>query len=246
MKLCGLLAASLLLAGSPLTAQQPAGPAESSHVRADGIQVLVVAENPFLGRFSIDSSRSLDDGSVQTTHVETTVARDSEGRVYRERHSFASGNSDEQSRLTNFFILDPVAHTRTSCNVTARHCDITRFHGQSFLRPIPDGSFDPGYRFVRRENLGSDVIFGLNVDGIRETTAFRGGWPAEKWQVGTQEFWYSTNLGLNLSATSKVPNAGTQAVRVNEVSLAEPDPAMFQIPANFVVEDHRQPQKPQN
>jgi hypothetical protein len=244
VKLHALLAASLFFA-SRLTAQEPSERPDLLHVRSDGVQVLVVAEKPFSGRYSIDSSRSLDDGSVQTTHVETRVARDSEGRVYRERHNLASGNSDEQSSPTNFFIFDPVAHTRTSCNLTARHCDIQRYQGVSSLRPIPDGFFDPSYHFDTRENLGSDVIEGIDVVGTRETVTSRGGWPAEKWQVSTREYWYSPELGLHLSATSKVP-AGTQVVRVNELSRAEPDPAMFQIPENFAVEDHRQPPKPQN
>jgi hypothetical protein len=99
---------------------------------------------------------------------------------------------------------------------------------------------------VKRKNLASDVIYGLNVIGTRETVAFRGGWPAEQWQVSTQEFWFAPDLGVNLSATSKVPIEGTQVVRVSELSRAEPDPAMFQIPANFVVEDHRQPPRPED
>jgi hypothetical protein len=239
MKFSALLATSVLL-GSALKAQEPAEPVDSPHVRADGVQVLVIAEKPFSARYNIDSSRSLDDGSAQTTHIETTVARDSEGRVYREHHSIPPGNSDEQSSLTNFFMLDPVAHTRTSCNVTARHCHITRYRGVSLFRPIPDGSFDPGYRSVTRRELGSDVIFGLDVFGTRQTTAFRGGWPAEKWQVSTQEFWYAPDLGLNLYTPSKTPNASTRAVRVSELARAEPDPARFQIPPNFTVEDHRQ------
>src|SRR5271170_5233131 len=156
MKFSALLAVSVLL-GCTFTAQEPTERPDSPRVHADGIEVLVVAENPFSGRYSIDSSHSLDDGSVQTTHVETTVARDSQGRVYLERHNLAPCSSDQQSSLTNFFILDPVAHTRTSCNVTARRCDITRFRGVSLLRPIPDDSFDPGYRFVTRKSLGSDV-----------------------------------------------------------------------------------------
>src|SRR5271154_1979629 len=136
MKFSALLAVSVLL-GCTFTAQEPTERPDSPRVHADGIEVLVVAENPFSGRYSIDSSHSLDDGSVQTTHVETTVARDSQGRVYLERHNLAPCSSDQQSSLTNFFILDPVAHTRTSCNVTARRGDITRFRGVSLLRPIP-------------------------------------------------------------------------------------------------------------
>ena len=112
------------------------------------------------------------------------------------------------------------------------------------FRPIPDGSFDPGYRSVTRKELGSDVISGLDVFGTRQTTTFRGGWPAEKWQMSTQEFWYAPDLGLNLYATSKAPNASTQAVRVSELARADRR-AMFQIPPNFTVEDHRQ-LKPQN
>jgi hypothetical protein len=153
MKFSALLATSVLL-GS-LKAQEPAEPVDSPHVRADGVQVLVIAEKPFSARYNIDSSRSLDDGSAQTTHIETTVARDCEGRVYREHHSIPPGNSDEQSSLTNFFILDPVAHTKTSYNVTARHCDITRYPRVSWFRPIPDGSFDPGYRSVRAGSWGA-------------------------------------------------------------------------------------------
>jgi hypothetical protein len=43
-------------------------------VRADGVQVPVIAEKPFSARYNVDSSRSLDDGSVPTTHIERTVA----------------------------------------------------------------------------------------------------------------------------------------------------------------------------
>jgi hypothetical protein len=106
MKFCALLVASLLL-GSTLTAQEPTERADSPCVHADGIEALTIAANPFFARYGIDSARTLDDGSVRTTRVETSVARDSQGRVYRERHSLAPGTSDEQPSLTNFFILDP-------------------------------------------------------------------------------------------------------------------------------------------
>jgi hypothetical protein len=46
MKFSALLATSVLL-GSALKAQEPAEPVDSPHVRADGVQVLVIAEKPF-------------------------------------------------------------------------------------------------------------------------------------------------------------------------------------------------------
>ena len=47
MKFSALLATSVLL-GSALKAQEPAEPVDSPHVRADGVQVLVIAEKTVL------------------------------------------------------------------------------------------------------------------------------------------------------------------------------------------------------
>jgi hypothetical protein len=242
MKLFAWLAALLLLGGSAAQESAPREcPGHALCIFANGIEILLVAENPFSARYSIESSRNFDDGSVPTMHLETNVARDSQGRIYREHRSADPNNATEQSELTNIFILDPVAHTQTSCNVAARHCTVRRYHGRSFLKPPPDGSLDPGVHFVTRTNLGNDIIEGLSVVGTRETVSDRGGWPEEKWQVSTREFWYSPDLGINLSATSKLPTEGTRAIRVIDLSRSEPDPALFQIPANFTVEDRQRP-----
>jgi hypothetical protein len=57
--------------------------------------------------------------------------------------------------------------------------------------------------------------------------------------VTTRDFWYSPDLQINLSVTRKDPREGTQAIRVVDLSRSEPDPAMFKVPAGFVVQDLR-------
>ena len=54
--------------------------------------------------------------------------------------------------------------------------------------------------------------------------------------VSTREFWYSPDLQVNLAITRKDPRTGTQVIRVGDLSRNEPDPALFKIPAGFVVE----------
>jgi|HubBroStandDraft_6_1064221.scaffolds.fasta_scaffold18798_4 hypothetical protein len=249
MKFCALLAASLLLicctAASLLLASN-VNAQEPSRVHADGIQILLIADNPFSGRYSIDSTQKQDDGSPKTVHVDTNVARDRQGRIHREHRNVAPSDSEKESAIADVFILDPVAHTRTSCNVAARHCQVARYHGPSFLKPAPDGLLDPSAHFVTRKSLGSDIIDGFNVIGTIEKVAIRGGWPAEKWQTSTREFWYSPDLGINLSATTKDPIEGEVAIRIVDLSRSDPDPALFQIPSGFVVEVLHPPSIPSN
>jgi hypothetical protein len=167
------------------------------------------------------------------------VARDRDGRVYRERHGLAPAGRDEPASPTSIFILDPVAHTATTCDVAARRCTVTGYHGPQLLRPPPDGSLDPSVHFVSSQNLGDDVIEDLRVTGARETVTSRGGWPACRQEVSMRETWYSPDLGVNLSVTRKGPRDVMEVIRVVDLSRTGPDPVLFQTPANFTVKDRR-------
>jgi hypothetical protein len=241
MKLCALLAGSLLLACT-LAAQESTepsrGPDGGTRVRVAGIEILPVAGRPFSGRDSIDWTRNLEDGSVQTTHLDAALARDSRGRIYRERRTFVSANTSQQSRLDSIILLDPVAHTRTTCIVAARQCTITGYHASTSFTPTPAGPRDDGKRYLTRESLGSDSIDGLDVVGTRETISINAGVVGNSEPlITTREFWYSPDLQVNLLVTRKDPREGTQVIRVVDLSRSEPDPAIFQVPAGFVVQD---------
>jgi hypothetical protein len=243
MKLSALLAGFLLFAFS-LSSQESSelsrGPDGGTQVHVGGIEVPVVAENPFSAHDSIDWTRHLEDGTLQSVHLDAKLARDGQGRVYRERRTFVPASAGKESKLKDIIILDPVARTRTACKVEARHCEVTRYHGLSGFRPPPDGSFDAGARYLTRESLGTDVMDGLSVVGTRETTTINAGVVGNSQPlVTTKEFWYSSDLGINLAVARKDPREGTQVIHVVDLSRSEPNPTMFQVPAGFVVVDLR-------
>ena len=54
-----------------------------------------------------------------------------------------------------------------------------------------------------------------------------------------KEFWYSPQLGINLSVKRMDPRHATEIFNVTDLSLAEPDPKYFVVPAGFSTVDHR-------
>ncbi len=240
MKFCALLAVSLLFACS-LVAQESEGPSRGpdggTRTHVGGIEILPVTGKPFSGRDSIDWTRTLEDGTVQTTHLDANLARDSQGRIYREHRSFVPANGGERSRLNEIILSDPITHTRTTCVVSSHRCTVGRYYAPASFTLRPVGPFDSAKRYLTRESLGSDSINGLNVVGTRETISINPGVLGNNQAlVTTREFWYSPDLQVNLSVTRQDPREGTQVINVVDLSRSEPDPSLFHVPAGYVVE----------
>jgi hypothetical protein len=250
MRFFTCLVSATLFAGT-LLAQNFTGPSlgpdGDTRVSINGIRILPVTGKPFSGSDSVDWTRTLEDGSTVATHQDAKLARDSQGRIYRENVTRFAVSSDQKSRVKEIIIMDPVAQTRTACVIAARQCTVTGYYAPSSSIPQPTGSFDDGKRSLSRENLGTDTINGLEVIGTRETLTINAGAEGNSQPVSsTQEFWYSPDLEVNLSVTRKDPREGTVAIHVVDLSRSDPDPSLFQVPANFLVQDQRRPAKSEN
>jgi TonB family protein len=241
MRLSALLVAPLLISCTLLAqdSDEPSrGPDGGTRVRVEGIKVLPLPGKPFSGRSTTEWTRTLEDGTVVKTHLFAMVARDSQGRIYRERRHFVPSDSTKQSALTHILIYDPTNHTHTECDVHTRVCDVTGYYAPTTFTPPPVGPFRNGTGFLSRESIGNDVIDGIDVVGSRETITLNPGVVGNSQPlVSTREFWYSPDLQVNLALTRKDPREGTQLIRVGDLSRSEPDPALFKIPAGFVVEN---------
>ena len=140
VKLYPLLALSLLLVSSLAAQDSEApsrGPDGGTQVHVDGIKILPVAGKPFSGVDSVDWTRNLADGTTVATHLNAKLARDSQGRIYRERVSFVPLNSNQQPKPREIFLLDPVTHTRTVCVVAARRCTVTGYRAPTLFKNHP-------------------------------------------------------------------------------------------------------------
>jgi hypothetical protein len=250
MRFLTVLCASVFL-GCSLAAQNSVqtslGPEASTHVRIDGIHILPLSGKPFSGIDSVNWTRVLEDGSEVAMHHEAKLARDSQGRIYRERVSILPANSNQKSHINEIQIMDPVAHTRTICDVATRHCNITNYNAPPSVPSKPLGTFGNGQRSVSRENIGNDNIDGLDVIGTRETLTIAVGVEGNSQPLTiVEEGWYSPDLEVNLSVSRKDPRGGTVVVHVVDLSRSDPDPSLFQVPANYTVSDTRQSAKSEN
>ena len=231
---------SLILVTSTLTASEPVtprGPDGGTQTRVHGIQVLPATNRPFSARDHIVWTRNLEDGNVLNTELYAFVARDSQGRIYREHRSFVPLHSNRPSRQFDFVLLDPVSHTRTTCVIRTRLCTITPYYAPTAFVPNPDGSLDNGMRFLSRMDLGKNLMNGIEVIGTRETLDISSGAVGNSQTLeSTRDFWYSPALQVNLTVTRKDPRIGTQMLELVDLSLTEPNLKIFQVPAGFIVQ----------
>jgi hypothetical protein len=216
------------------------GPDGGTTYHVDGISVRPLPGQPFSGRSTTEWTRTLEDGSAVTSHLFALVARDGQGRIYREKRNFVPANSDQEPHRFQFKIADPLTHTLTECKVASRSCIVTDYFVSTSFKLRPVGPFDDGKRSLAREALGNDVMDGINVTGTRETITIDAGVVGNSHALSiTREFWYSPDLQVNLAITRKDPREGKQVVRVHDVSRSEPDPDLFKVPEGYAVHDTR-------
>jgi hypothetical protein len=229
---------ALVCALTAQEAQEPfRAPDRGTEMRVHGIQVLPATGRPFSARDHIVWTRNLEDGTVITTELYAFVARDVQGRIFREHRSFVPLNSNEKSRRYEVDLLDPVSHTRTACLMAKHRCTIEPYQASTKFSLNPDGLFDHGLRFLTRLNLGHDVVDDLDVTGTRETLQINSGAVGNNQSlVSTRDFWYSPALQVNLSITRKDPRIGTQVLQLVDLSLTDPDEKIFQVPAGFLIQ----------
>lgn len=222
-----------------LLAQDPErGPDGSESNYVPGVSILAIPGKPFSGVDIIEWTRTLDDGTTVTTHLTAPLARDSQGRMYRESHHFVS--LDKKSFAYQIHIYDPITRSKTICYPKSLQCTIQDYKPRTFFETTPAGSFDNGNRFLARESLGSQVIEGIYTNGTRETTTVNPGVLGnDKPLVSTREFWYSDELENNLAVTRIDPREGKQVIWISDISRSEPDPSLFRIPIGYSVRDQR-------
>lgn len=216
------------------------GPDGGTTYHVSGVDLLAIPDRPFSANSRTDWTRILSDGSTMQVHLTAKLARDSSGRMYRERRSFMPGNSDAQTRLNEIMIYDPVALTQTICTVSTHHCVTSDYQPRTSFATMPVGSFANGTRYLNREELGTNTMEDLDVIGTRETLTINAGVVGnQRPLVSTREFWYSPDLQTNLSITRNDPREGKQVVRLSNLSRSDPPPELFEVPAGFTVQDAR-------
>ncbi len=220
------------------------------YVRAGmGMQKLVKGA-PYSAQSVTEFTQTLPDGN-RIHHTSTaSMVRDSEGRTRREESIGAIGALAASGQAPkSIMIHDPVTGSGYILEVDSHTARVIHERGAT----LEEGGFKMAMHGeisgdmkthvrthqpadVKKEDLGTQVMEGLSVQGKRITKTIPAG------QIGNDqpleivsESWYSAELQTTVMSKTTDPRSGQTVFRLTNVSRAEPDPALFQLPADYKV-----------
>lgn len=233
-------------------------------IASNGLQPDGVTGQPFSAMQETETIQTLADGTHITQGVQKVMYyRDSLGRVRTERTPLQPpGFADASQKLPVFIeIQDPVGGYRymfDSNSRTVRRIPYGPLRAQvrnaaggnvaSVIQQLP-AKIIPAQSTPRRiaggsqpeisnENLGSQTIEGLLVEGTRMTTT----WPTgsignDRPVTSANERWFSRELGMEVLTKRSDLRTGDATMKLTNISRSEPDASLFQPPAGAEIVD---------
>ncbi len=199
----------------------------------------VVKGVPMSGEMVVTRDQTLADGNSIHTQNQTTIYRDSEGRMRREIQFELATPSTGAAKRNMIVITDPVSGNRYMLNPQNKRAHQMPLHPNKPGRGGPETM--PGKMWagsnaanLKTEQLGTKTISGLQAVGTRMTRTIPAG------EIGNQnpievitERWYSSDLQLTLLETHSDPMMGTMTIKLVNVNRGEPDASLFQVPSDY-------------
>ncbi len=211
-------------------------------VSAQGPDIFVtpVPKAPFSAVIDVQRSMVQPNGAVIQVKSIREIGRDSKGRIHNEARELIPVSSHDTPRVRRIHLYDPQNRMSVMVDPNAKTFWTTIVnHPPSTVPPAlqeasPTGNALPANDFTRKEDLGTSGMEGMTVHGVRETQTI----PAEASGTGHEvvvvdEYWYSEDLRINMLIKHNDPRTGSVTLAVTQVSRAEPNAAMFEIPENY-------------
>jgi hypothetical protein len=212
----------------------------------ESIVIPPMANSPFTATLHTEWVQGNEGSGTITLVNNRRVARDSNGRIYQERWLLVPKNGTHPSRMNAVQFSDPNEHTLYTCwTLGNKICRITAYLPTTStvynMEGPPAGPLPNGDGTTTREDLGHRWILSVDTVGTRVNTVLKPGVFGNDQEVTlSREFWYSSQLGIDLLSTRSDPRFGTQTFTITDISLTEPDPHLFDLPEGFKVVDQRQ------
>ncbi len=165
------------------------------------------------------------------------IARDSQGRIYKVARLLRPIAETGTRPINMIELYDPQTKIYTLIYPRSRTFwtgDLDRtpsMLAQEYFYGLPMHNGLPVYKFAKQEDLGAQSMVGIPVHGIRETQKLVDNTGKDVFE--TDEYWYSDDLRMSVAAEHKFPNGESLTVTVTQITRAEPDSGLFEIPANY-------------
>jgi len=207
----------------------------------------VVKGSPFSAVAVSETTHLLADGNHIHRQTSTALFRDSQGRFRREVTLPAIGPLAASGDAPRFVIIhDPVGGQRFVLDVKNKTANKMaakpRMHGgpgegdRAWAHFEKTGESD----MIKTESLGTQVIEGVSAEGTRTTRTIPVGRIGnEKPITIVSEVWYSPDLQLVVMTRRSDPRFGETIYKLTNVQRAEPSASLFQVPADFTVQEGR-------
>ena len=216
----------------------------------------VVTGAPYSAQAMTQVTQTLADGTHIQHSSSATLARDSQGRTRVERNLAAIGRlaASGAAPRTIVSIHDPVASMSYVLDTTSHTARQTQISSNGGHRgpgpgPAPAGVRGPGGprgqaarngANVTTEDLGTQVVSGVNAQGTRVTRTIPAGTEGNDKAISiVRETWYSSDLQMVILSKTTDPRFGETTYTLSNISRAEPDPALFAVPSGYTVEQGR-------
>ncbi|HEX4605311.1 MAG TPA: hypothetical protein VH724_15025 [Candidatus Angelobacter sp.] len=257
MKAQYVLPACLLLACASLSwCQSGAGTSSSgssnnhsSSILSGGINLRSIAGIPFSADVVQESTQLQTDGSRIAIETYGKMFRDSAGRTRSETEiAGAATGADMRHYVT---IFDPVEQLNIRLDAQTKTATLFPFPTAAAQLP-PDVELKLAKALARNaqatrqqdlvaaQDLGPATMQGFAVTGVRRAL------PAEAKAAGSEkarnvavETWFSPELKIELQSRTDDPPLGVRTTKLVNIINAEPDPALFRIPADYAIADYR-------
>jgi len=210
---------------------------------------------PYSMTQSITTTRAYANGMTSMETIQHLSARDSELRMRDEREVAAAPQvklllDSGVSRATAsghdgyaiIFVFDPVEHTSLNWSTDPRMAKEARLIHSTQRAVAPRAvqteakQGDGLIAEERMEKLGTRNIQGVIADGTRWTTRYpAGSFGLSQEFMVVREEWFSQQYAISVESTTDDPRTGKVVTTLVSFSDAEPDPALFKLPAEYTL-----------
>jgi hypothetical protein len=207
---------------------------------------------PYSATAVTESTQTLPDGNHIKRTITSSIARDSEGRTRREQSINGIGALSSASESPKAITIhDPVGGTTATLDPSAHTAHVNHVVSASAVREYTqrlshaETPNQAAPKMKRRqeqqantktEDLGTQVMEGISVQGKRVTHTIPAGQIGNERPIETvMETWYSQDLQAVVMSKTSDPRSGDSTYKLTNISRAEPDPALFQVPSDYTM-----------
>jgi hypothetical protein len=214
---------------------------------SNGINLRTVSNAPFSADVLSQTTQLMTDGTPVTRETHGKMFRDSAGRTRSETEMQSSVAGVAARRFVT--IIDPMQGASIVLDVAAKNATV--FHlpaapavsankvnlaaatraGRARIQQLtPPGSEDLGGMMME-----GFAVIGTRRGGVSEASVAKGVLP----NVVT-EAWFSKVLKVDLLVSRQGPQSMSRTTKLTNITPSEPDPTVFQVPADYTVHDNSQ------